>query len=121
MPIPVTCPECFMDYSIPEKFAGKKIKCKSCGAAVAVPRPGTAGPEADEFDDFGGPAFSPTAVPPRPGQARPAGRPSAAKKGGSKVWYWVGGIAGGAVVSVLLCCGGVTLCLARADHERQRR
>jgi uncharacterized RDD family membrane protein YckC len=31
MPLDVACPSCQTRYSLPEKFAGKKLKCKSCG------------------------------------------------------------------------------------------
>jgi len=108
MSISVTCPECFMEFAVPERFAGKKIKCKSCGAAIPVPAPGAAA-EADDLEDFG-PAFSPPGLPPRPDQIRPAASaPARAKKKKTSVWAWVAGIAGGAVLAILLCCGGISL------------
>ncbi|MBN2491031.1 MAG: hypothetical protein JXQ29_09290, partial [Planctomycetes bacterium] len=33
----VSCPSCAKRYSVPEEYAGKKFKCKDCGATVAVP------------------------------------------------------------------------------------
>lgn len=36
MPVDASC-ECGKKYRLPDSTAGKKIKCKSCGAAVAVP------------------------------------------------------------------------------------
>lgn len=118
MSISVTCPECFMEYSVPERFAGRKIKCKTCGAAIPVSKPGAAA-EPDDLDDFG-PAFSPPGLPPRPGQVRPAAPAAASarpKKKGSSVWMWVGGIAGGLVLAVLVCCGGPVLLLKRATSK----
>lgn len=111
MSISVTCPECFMDFSVPERFAGKKIKCKACAAAIPVPQPGAAA-EADDLEDFG-PAFSPPGrpggPPPRPDQFRPAAAPARVKKQKSSVWAWVAGIAAGSVLAVMLCCGGISL------------
>lgn len=37
MPISVSCSECFAEYSVPEKFVGKRVKCKACGASTPVP------------------------------------------------------------------------------------
>jgi predicted Zn finger-like uncharacterized protein len=37
MPISVTCPECSSTYRVADDAAGKAIKCKKCGARVAVP------------------------------------------------------------------------------------
>ncbi len=37
MPIAVTCPECNANYRVADEAAGKAIKCKKCGARVAVP------------------------------------------------------------------------------------
>ena len=48
MPIAVTCSKCYSPFSVPDKFAGRKIRCKQCEADIYVPRPGE---EVD--DDFG--------------------------------------------------------------------
>ena len=31
------CPHCGKDLDIPEKFAGRNVKCPGCGGALAVP------------------------------------------------------------------------------------
>lgn len=36
MPIPIKC-ECGKSVSVPDKFAGKRVKCPGCGKAVQVP------------------------------------------------------------------------------------
>jgi hypothetical protein len=38
MPIEVTCDECFTPHSVKSEFAGKRFKCRECGAALVVPR-----------------------------------------------------------------------------------
>jgi hypothetical protein len=38
MPIDVTCDECFTPHSVKSEFAGKRFKCRECGAALVVPR-----------------------------------------------------------------------------------
>lgn len=39
MAIPVICPGCDADYSVPENLLGKTIRCKKCGETVAVKQP----------------------------------------------------------------------------------
>ncbi len=39
MPIAISCKDCGRDYRLKDELAGKKIKCKDCGATVAVPAP----------------------------------------------------------------------------------
>ncbi|MEQ8786705.1 MAG: NINE protein [Pirellulaceae bacterium] len=39
MPIEVTCPECNKRLRVPDKTAGKKIKCPKCAGVIAVPDP----------------------------------------------------------------------------------
>ena len=48
MPITATCDECFTEYKVKEDLAGKKVKCRQCGAAVQIPKAGRSAP-ADEF------------------------------------------------------------------------
>ncbi len=48
MSINVTCDECFFDYTVKDQFAGKRIKCKECGAAIRIP----AVDQFEEDDDF---------------------------------------------------------------------
>jgi DNA-directed RNA polymerase subunit RPC12/RpoP len=37
MNIRFSCADCGKEYKVPEKFAGKKVKCKKCGAKIRVP------------------------------------------------------------------------------------
>lgn len=37
--ITFSCEQCKKSYSIGDQFAGRKAKCKACGAAVVVPKP----------------------------------------------------------------------------------
>jgi predicted Zn finger-like uncharacterized protein len=37
MPISVSCRECEASYRVPDDAAGKAIKCRKCGARIAVP------------------------------------------------------------------------------------
>lgn len=37
MPIAVHCPGCGHPYNLNERFAGRTVKCKQCGGAIAVP------------------------------------------------------------------------------------
>jgi hypothetical protein len=38
MPIPVECPDCDAELTIPDALAGKLVKCPHCSGAVRVPR-----------------------------------------------------------------------------------
>jgi hypothetical protein len=38
MSIEVKCPGCFRRYAVADQFAGKKAKCKACGAMMLVPQ-----------------------------------------------------------------------------------
>lgn len=35
------CPQCAKSYTVGDKLAGRKAKCKACGASVVVPQPKT--------------------------------------------------------------------------------
>lgn len=37
MTISVSCDECFQEYRLNDTLAGKKVKCKECGAVIQVP------------------------------------------------------------------------------------
>ncbi|HJT32592.1 MAG TPA: hypothetical protein VJ783_11160, partial [Pirellulales bacterium] len=37
MAIAVHCPGCGHPYNLNERFAGRTVKCKQCGGAIAVP------------------------------------------------------------------------------------
>lgn len=50
MSIAVRCRQCEKKLKVPEKLAGKKVRCPGCQSAVAVPRPKPK--PADEEDDF---------------------------------------------------------------------
>ena len=54
MAISVNCPSCARQYSVKEEAAGKKFKCKDCGAVVEVPDGGGGG-GGGYSDDFGDP------------------------------------------------------------------
>ena len=54
VPITIKCPECGDKRSVPDEFAGKKVKCKSCDAvfrASAPPPPAKNCEEDDEIDE----------------------------------------------------------------------
>jgi len=36
MPLHVTCPECFQDYQLKDAYAGRKVRCKECGAGFVA-------------------------------------------------------------------------------------
>lgn len=59
MAISVNCPSCARQYSVKEEAAGKKFKCKDCGAVVEVPMGGGGG--GDAFSDDYGDAYNPYA------------------------------------------------------------
>ncbi len=37
MTIPTECDQCFGSFDIPDKYAGKAVRCKQCGATIRVP------------------------------------------------------------------------------------
>lgn len=37
MPLPVVCPSCQLKFAVPERFAGKRGKCPSCGSVFRAP------------------------------------------------------------------------------------
>jgi predicted Zn finger-like uncharacterized protein len=90
MPISVTCSECETTYRVSDDAAGKAIKCKKCGARIAVPAGGG--------DDEDKPAKT------RAGSTADAGEegggePRPKKKGGSsKVIIII------AAIAVVFCC-----------------
>ena len=43
----VSCPSCAKRYGVPEEYAGKKFKCKDCGATISIPAT-AAEPEPEE-------------------------------------------------------------------------
>jgi hypothetical protein len=39
MPITVPCIKCKTKFQVPSKFAGQKVRCKSCGCMMRLPSP----------------------------------------------------------------------------------
>jgi dienelactone hydrolase len=79
MAIKVTCDSCFMDFSIKDELAGKKIKCKECGEVMRVSaRQARADDDDDEFGEDA--AAAPMAAP----RARPGKTKTGPKRGGKK-------------------------------------
>lgn len=97
MPIEVDCPACFVPYRLKDEFAGKRIKCKQCGAVVPVPRPGSrqAVVEEDPWDD------SPPEAPRLAASSGKKRRKKKAASGGPPLGL-VLGLGGGAAGFVLL-------------------
>lgn len=106
MAIKVTCDECSESFSVKDEAAGKRIKCKACGAAVSVPVKG----DDDDWLDEVAPA-RPAA--PRRGPARPAPR---ASSGGVPAWLWIVLGGGGALI---LLCGGILFAFMRRGADPQ--
>lgn len=52
MSIIATCEECFFDYTVKDQLAGKRIKCKECGAAIRVPTSQEVEDDADYMEDL---------------------------------------------------------------------
>ena len=71
--ITTACPSCKREMKVPAELAGKKVRCKGCGAVIPVPAADAAAPAAAS------PAAPVTAAPPPPTQpAAPAPTVSAA-------------------------------------------
>lgn len=113
MPISVTCDECFRDYSVPDRFAGRKVKCKGCGATMSVPD-GVEVADEDVFDE---------AVPTTPIVGHPPGRRPAKPGHATKpadgnlfrsVGFWIAAVAGGVMIGIVVCCGAGVLWLRSA-------
>ena len=73
-----SCPECGRQFSVSDDVAGRKGKCKACGAAIVVPAPDARKPARIVIDsiDSGGSAgttsaHAPTPPPIRSGAASP--------------------------------------------------
>jgi serine/threonine protein kinase/sugar lactone lactonase YvrE len=61
MPIPVVCPACSSKLKAPDKLAGRKAKCPTCGTPIPVP---AAVPQPAGRGDAGAPTSSDRASPP---------------------------------------------------------
>ncbi len=84
MAISVSCNECGKEYNVKDDAAGKKFKCKDCGAVIQVPE--ALGSEGDEFaglegdleedwpdSEEGGPAATVSRLPNRKRRKRRSG------------------------------------------------
>lgn len=120
MAIATSCDECGRDYSVKDELAGKKFKCKDCGAIVVIPVPRKSGGSAssvkktppkkkdpdDEFqealnsggfeddDDYGDDADEQDELPRRVAKRKPAAKKkksSRSSSGSSAMWAKVGG------------------------------
>jgi dienelactone hydrolase len=73
MSISFTCSQCGRSYTVDDAFAGRKVRCKPCGAEMRIPSPSSSGrqPPADESppEDLYGLADTEPALPPRAPQA----------------------------------------------------
>lgn len=70
MAIRFTCPSCQTQYSVNDRYAGKRTSCKTCGVRLQVPtnyQPTTA----SAGETPGAPAASPNGVPRRPATRHP--------------------------------------------------
>jgi outer membrane protein assembly factor BamE (lipoprotein component of BamABCDE complex) len=93
MPIKATCSNCDRTYTLADAMAGRKLKCKDCGAtfAAAAPAPRPRKPAAPPADE------------------RPR-KKAAPRSGGGLLWWLVGSaaalfllcVAGGGVLAVLI-------------------
>ncbi len=115
MAIKVTCPECFRDYQIPDQYAGKKVKCKGCGAAIRVEED----PDLEDPVDCQLAADVDVSV---VSAARAGSKPAVAKckpksSSGNNTTKWILGILGGGLAVILLCCGGAGLWVRNAFNE----
>jgi predicted Zn finger-like uncharacterized protein len=57
MSIVIRCPRCGTHYRILEKYAGKRVRCKACGEAIAVPAPADAAEPLPEVSPSGQPIW----------------------------------------------------------------
>jgi len=114
MAIKVTCPECFRDYQIPDQYAGKKVKCKGCGAAIRVE-------EDPELEDTSFASPLPTSFPASP-PPRAGSKPAVAKRkptprSTSNATKWILGILAGGLALIVLCCGGTGLWIRHTFNQ----
>lgn len=50
MPISVSCPECFEEYTVKDSLAGKKVRCKACQGVIKVEQPSEPDAELDDYE-----------------------------------------------------------------------
>jgi hypothetical protein len=81
MAIPVTCSQCGRQYNVKDDAAGKKFKCKDCGAVVDVPQAASDNAPQDEFGDLDSPYADDDFGAAPPVSTRPKRRKSSARSG----------------------------------------
>ncbi len=81
MPLKATCSSCGKTFGVPDKFAGKRFKCKNCGEPVRAPELET---DDDLFDDmdFGGGESVQDELPPKSQKSGKSKKSKKSKKGG---------------------------------------
>jgi acetyl esterase/lipase len=99
MPIRVSCSGCAKTYNVPDRYAGKSISCKDCGEQIAVPEAEDEWIESKEEEPR-------RRSRPRPGRNRD--RRAEASSGMSGTMKVLLGAAGGGLLVMVLCCGGLT-------------
>ncbi len=60
--IEFTCSGCSRTFTVPDSFAGRRAKCKSCGAPIEVPNPAAVPAGASETHPHPAPAETPAAA-----------------------------------------------------------
>jgi predicted Zn finger-like uncharacterized protein len=126
MTISTACPGCGASYTVSDTLAGKKAKCKKCGAILTIPNPASeladvpladlaAGTPLQGLDDraFGGDPLGPSRpLGSLPSTASPRRAAAASQGAGVPKWVWIAcGAGGGGVVLLLaiLIFGGTKL------------
>lgn len=64
MPLEIQCPHCRRNFRVPEKYAGKRVKCPECEGTIGIPAAGQPAPKE--------PVRSEEAAPEQAGPDRPA-------------------------------------------------
>lgn len=96
MAIQAVCGSCFMEYSVKDSLAGKKIKCKECGEVFRIPEANNGG---EQFDELFADESPPQRQAARSSPATPAKRRPAARKGLSS--GLIVGLVGAGVVGIV--------------------
>jgi dienelactone hydrolase len=131
MSISFNCSQCGRSYTVDDAFAGKKVRCKPCGATMRIPSSSSSGgqPPAEEAppEDLYGLADDEPALPPRAPQAGPnlpasdsrsKPKPKAKAGAGSSSTKAKAFGGGGALVFVALVVLRIVLRLNRGDHAQ---
>ena len=116
MPIKVECSECNKSYRVSEEAAGKKFRCKSCGAAISVPSTDDVVEYADEDDEVE--EYDEPPARRRPSKVSKSSKSRKSKsrsKGGVNPLLWIGVAGGGGLLAVCV----LVLMLAGGGSSRQ--